>query len=197
MKRTLFFVIFSFVIGLVSQALAVEKTSTKSLSGIEFLTGFMKSDKSLEDKGLLRTVPLLFDFDFDMKEFTHEKFNLFWSGLLQLQLEPFVAPIYSPSNNFETGMSVFLKIGFVPDTWKLQPFGKIGIGLDYMTLQTREQRTQFNFIDTVCLGAHYFVKKNVALTCEYRLRHLSNAGIDQPNHGINAHFALLGAAYQF
>lgn len=197
MRKFIFFVCFVFVISLISWAFAEEKTSSKKLAGIEFLTGFMKSDVSLQDKTYLRTAPFIVDFDYDLKDFAHDKLNLFWPGLLQLQLEPFIAQIYSPSSNFEVGASVFLKFGFVPDTWKFQPFGKIGAGVDFMTLQTREQAGKFNFIDTACLGAHYFVKKNIALTFEYRFRHLSNAGMDGPNSGINAHFALLGAAYQF
>ena len=66
-----------------------------------------------------------------------------------------------------------------------------------MSQHSREQSTQFNFEEQGGLGAHYFLKKNIAINGECRIRHVSNAGIDQPNHGINSLFFLLGATYQF
>jgi predicted porin len=67
----------------------------------------------------------------------------------------------------------------------------------YMTNHTPEQSTQFNFISSGGFGAHYFFTKNTALTLEGRIRHLSNAGIKQPNHGINTYLALAGIAYKY
>ncbi len=187
-----------FVLGLLSCAFAEGSISPLRLAGIEFFTGYVKSNTSLQgDKGVWRAAPIAVDFDFDLKKLISRKTNIVWPGLVQLQVEPFFSYIYNPRANFEAGASVFLKIGFVPDTWIIQPYGKFGVGLDYMTLHTREQGTQFNFIDTISLGTHYVIKKNLALTVEYRLRHLSNAGIDERNSGINTHFALIGAAYQF
>lgn len=42
-----------------------------------------------------------------------------------------------------------------------------------MSQHTKEQATQFNFIDQAALGMHYFFRKNTAFTLEGRLRHLS------------------------
>jgi predicted porin len=66
-----------------------------------------------------------------------------------------------------------------------------------MTLHTREQSTQFNFASTGALGMHYFFKENTALTIEGRYRHVSNAGIDHPNSGINNTFAVAGITQKF
>jgi opacity protein-like surface antigen len=67
----------------------------------------------------------------------------------------------------------------------------------YLSQHTREQGTQFNFNEYVGFGVHYFLKKNLALTLEYRYRHISTAGLDEPNKGINTNFTLCGASYTF
>ena len=117
--------------------------------------------------------------------------------LLQFQIEQFIGFITSPRNNFETGTNFWLKIGFFPDTWKFQPYGKVGSGLDYMTLHTRDQSTQINFTEQFALGMHYYITENTAFTLESRMRHLSNCGIKEPNHGINSYSLLTGISYKF
>jgi lipid A 3-O-deacylase len=67
----------------------------------------------------------------------------------------------------------------------------------FTSLHTREQGTQFNFNEVAGVGMHYFFQKNIALTVEYRFRHISNCGIDSPNHGINQHFGVCGLSYLF
>jgi len=42
-----------------------------------------------------------------------------------------------------------------------------------------------------------FVKDNVAFTLEYRFIHLSNAGMDVPNQGVNDSTGLLGVTWFF
>lgn len=90
-----------------------------------------------------------------------------------------------------------IRIGLVPENWKLQLYCRAGIGLLYMSQHTDEQSTQFNFNELGGPGIQYFFTKNFAANVEYRMRHVSNAGIDQPNHGINSHIVLGGVTYQF
>jgi hypothetical protein len=166
----------------------------KSLTQVEFLTGFSQS--SLKKQGMYRAAPLLHAvFDFDAKVIFPkcERFP----GLLQLQIEPYIDPIYAPDPNIAFGSYFMLKVGIVPESFKLQPYLRMGPGVTYMTLHTYEQGSVFNFSELGCAGAHYLISKNMALTVEYGFRHLSNAGLDDPNHGINTHFALVGVAYRF
>jgi opacity protein-like surface antigen len=131
-----------------------------------------------------------------MKPLT-KKINFNPPSLLEFQIEPYIAGISDPEANIETGVAFFIKVGILPETSKFQPYIKAGSGFDYMSLHTREQGTQFNFASTGALGIHYFFKKNIAFTMEGRYRHLSNAGIDHPNSGINTAFAVTGITYQF
>jgi len=192
-----------------AQAQSMEKTDTavyrnttdtkeRSLESIELLQGFswgiLRYDK--QDKHY-RMHPTSVALDFTLKTLTKRWFNFNPAFLLQCQVEPFIGYIASPRNNMEMGIQAYLKVGLVPQTWKFQPYIKGGTGIDYMTLHTWEQSTQFNFISSVGVGFHYFITDNVALTVEGRYRHLSNAGIDQPNHGYEAITTDAGILYKF
>lgn len=164
------------------------------LQAIEYLMGF--SAGKLRVKGSYRAIPLMVDFDLNLKPLT-QKINFNPPALLQFQIEPFISSIYEPAANVEMGVSFFLKIGLLPQTSKFQPYLKAGAGMEYMSLHTKEQGTQFNFIEPGGIGMHYFFRKNLGLTLEGRYRHLSNADIDDRNSGINTYFILTGITYQF
>lgn len=203
MKKTTFFVILLVACLLISNSCLAEETKPRCLEGIEFLTGFSwgkllsRNWKVVhESKRGYQLVPFLVDFDFNLKPLT-KKLNFNPKQLLQFQIEPFISYISSPDANVEAGTSFLLKMGLLPQGSKFQPYIKAGLGLVYMTQHTQEQATQFNFTEQAGIGMHYFLRKNTAFTLEGRFRHLSNSGIDRPNHGINTYFALAGITYQF
>jgi len=194
MRKLAFFVILFGIAFLATGTSFADVAKPKSLEAIELRTGFGWGDLRKQDDYNL--YPLKLALDFNLKPLT-KKFNFNPSSLLQFQIEPFAAFISSPSSDAEIGTSFFLKAGILPQTSKFQPYIKVGVGLDYMTLHTSEQSTQFNFISTGAVGMHYFFKQNIALTLEGSYRHLSNAGIDHPNTGINATIVDAGILYQF
>lgn len=87
-------------------------------------------------------------------------------------------------------------IGFTP-VFRIQPsramdfipYAEIGVGAHYLTgkniTDTRRFSTHYQFGDHV--GAGFRFGKDGAYDIGYRLQHLSNAGIDHPNPGINFH----------
>lgn len=194
MKKISFVVIFLIVSLLACETIRAEEEKPKCLEAVEFLTGFGWG--KLRHQKNYNLTPFIVDFDFNLKPLT-QKINFNPRSLLQFQIEPFISYISSPKNNVETGTSFLLKAGFLPQTSKFQPFVLGGVGMVYMTQHTIEQSTQFNFIEQLGIGMHYFFKPNVAFTIEGRYRHLSNAGIDHPNTGINTQFVLTGISYQF
>lgn len=171
-----------------------EKINPKPLEAVEFLTGFGWG--KLRVKQNYNLYPLIADFDLDLKPLI-KKLNISPTRLLQFQIEPFISPVSSPESNIEIGTAFFFKMGLLPQGSKFQPYAKIGAGMVYMSQHTKEQGTQFNFIDQAAIGMHYFFMKNTAFTLEGRFRHLSNAGIGGPNSGINTYFVLTGISYQF
>jgi hypothetical protein len=194
MKKIVFFVILLALTLPISNIGYTDEAKPKYLEGIEYLSGFGWGN--LHAQKSYHLTPFLADFDFSLKPLV-KKLNCNPSQLLQFQLEPFISLVSSPHVNVETGTSFLLKMGLLPQTRRFQPYIKAGVGMVYMTQHTREQITQFNFIEQGGLGLHYFFRKNTAFTLEGRFRHLSNSGIDHPNHGINTYFAVAGISYRF
>lgn len=173
---------------------ASAQDQARSFQAIEFFSGSANSE--LHDKDNYRLVPLILDFDFDLRSpATRIGFNP--ASLAQFQIEPFLNCAIQPQTNLEGGLAFCLKFGFLPDDFRFQPYLKIGWGMIYLGQHTLEQGTQFNFISFLGSGLHYFFNKNNALTFEYRFRHLSNASIKQPNRGVETQFLLLGIAHHF
>jgi len=167
---------------------------TRLIKGFELLTGFSKA--KLHGQGNYFVYPLIFDVNFDLKQHLG-KMGVRPPGLFQFQIEPFVSYVSQPRKNVEAGTSFMIKFGILSETSRFQPFGRVGLGMLYMSTNTREQATKYNFFEQGGIGAHYFFDKNFGLTLECRIRHLSNAGIEQPNHGINNLSYLLGVIYQY
>jgi len=57
--------------------------------------------------------------------------------------------------------------------------------------------TTFEFNLQAGAGTHFFVQKDLALTFQYRFIHLSNAGMEFPNLGVNTSTFLLGFSWFF
>lgn len=176
------------------EASYAQESETKSFEGVELLTGYTWG--KLQQKGNYNMAPFMLDLDFNLKPFLR-KLNINPSPLAQFQIEPFFCRVFQPERNTEAGLSFSLKFGLLPQASKFQPYIKAGPGIVYITQQTKEQGSQFNFIEFIGAGGHFFFQKNTALTLEYRFRHLSNNSIKKPNRGFETHFALLGICYKF
>jgi len=178
----------------VSTTTWAQEEKTGILKGVEILSGFGAA--KLEQQGDYHLVPFFADFDFDLKSLIEKK-GINYPGMLQFIIEPFSSYVFNPHNNLEVGNNFAIKIGLVPDNWSIQPYFKGGVGFMYLTQHFREQGTQFNFNEFAGFGLHYFFTKKLAMTLEYRYRHLSNAGIKQPNHGVGTNIGLCGVSYFF
>ncbi len=72
--------------------------------------------------------------------------------------------------------------------------GKSSVGPHYMTLNTADQSQGFLFADTIGLGLNVSISRGSAIDINYRFRHLSNAGIREPNYGIEHHIGLISCS---
>ncbi|CAM2006199.1 acyloxyacyl hydrolase [Acanthopleuribacter pedis] len=75
----------------------------------------------------------------------------------------------------------------------LSPFVEMGIGLHYLTEKNvgyKSFSTNFQFGDHIGVGAYF--GKHQAYKLAYVFQHLSNAGIEAPNPGINFHLVTFG-----
>jgi len=171
-----------------------QETKPRYLGGIEFLSGFGAA--RLSSKKDYKVAPIFFDLDFQLKPLLSKR-NINFPGLLQFVWEPFASYVSSPNKNMEAGNNFLIKIGILPETSNFQPYFKGGVGFIYITQHTQEQSTQFNFNEYAGIGMHYFLQKKIALTLEYRFRHISNADIKRPNSGIDNNFAVCGVSFIF
>jgi lipid A 3-O-deacylase len=168
--------------------------SPNVFKGIEILTGFGRSQ--LEGKSDYHLHTVTFDFNFDLKPFL-KTLGLCPEGLFLFQIEPFAGWVSQPEINTEIGNAFMFKWGISPEWCPIQPYVKAGLGILYMSQTTREQSTQFNFLEQAGLGIHYFITKDIAFTAESLYRHISNGGFKEPNGGINTLFLSLGISKNF
>ncbi len=163
------------------------------LDAIEIFTGFL--DSELDGQHNYEIIPLFLSFNFDAKPaFSKIEFNP--KSSLNFIVEPFINTVVQPDVNIEAGTNFLIKYAY-PLTDNFQSYLKMGVGVVYMTQHTKEQSTQLNFLPQAGIGFHYFIKENVAVSCEYRARHLSNCSLNQPNKGIDSKLFLAGIALFF
>jgi hypothetical protein len=74
------------------------------------------------------------------------------------------------------------------------PFINLGAGILHTTLASRapELTGNLQFMPQAGVGIQYFFAPQRALVFEYRYIHMSNAGIEPPNHGFNASMLTIG-----
>ncbi|UCD15777.1 MAG: acyloxyacyl hydrolase [Candidatus Omnitrophota bacterium] len=162
-----------------------------ALEAIEVFSGYLKAN--IRDKNAYAGMPLFISFNFDAKP-TFNTIGVNPKGDLHFIVEPFLNTIISPDNNVEIGSNFLIKYAY-PLTKRLHPYVKGGLGVLFMTQHTREQSTQYNFLPQAGGGIHFFLKETIALSCEYRYRHLSNASFKSPNKGIDTNLILCGISF--
>ncbi|MCM8760098.1 MAG: acyloxyacyl hydrolase [Candidatus Omnitrophica bacterium] len=114
----------------------------------------------------------------------------------QFQLEPFASLVSSPDVNAEVGLVFFIKYTF-PLKFPVKPYVRGGSGIIFITQETEEQSTQFNFASQSGYGLSVDIGRDRYLVIEYRNRHVSNADIKKPNSGIDSYIWLLGFGSRF
>jgi len=171
----------------------LSSVSLFALDGIEILSGYLEAD--LEQKEDYEGFPLFVALSYDVRP-AFEIIGLKTQGRIDFVLEPFINTISSPDTNIEAGANLLLKY-VCPVTERLQLYIKGGAGMLYMSQHTEEQGTQYNFLPQIGAGIHLFLTNGMALSCEYRYRHLSNADIEKPNSGIDTEMILGGISFFF
>lgn len=111
---------------------------------------------------------------------------------LKWVVEGWVAGVFDGQDAFEGGVSpIVFKVDYDAGQ-RFVPFGIGGVGAMYTGLQGQELGGPFEFASFVGVGLHTFLTDRVALTASWRIRHISNAGIKEPNRGLNTNFFLIG-----
>jgi hypothetical protein len=117
-----------------------------------------------------------------------------WGIDFKYLVEGWIAGIHTPkSDAVELGINpVTLKIAYDAGQ-QFVPFIQGGIGVMYTSLQDGlELGGPFEFDEVVGAGLDLFCTKQFALSIQYRYRHMSNAGIEDDNRGLDTQYVLLG-----
>ncbi|MDD5618703.1 MAG: acyloxyacyl hydrolase [Candidatus Omnitrophica bacterium] len=147
-------------------------------------------DGNLKKQDDYKMIPLYLQIGFDITP-SFDKMKRV--GSLKFLFEPFFNTVLSPDKNIEAGNNFILKYS-QPIIQKLSIYVEGGLGMMFMSQHTTEQGTQFNFTELVGGGISYFFAKNKAVNFGYRYRHFSNAGIKQPNKGVEMDGLLFGVS---
>ncbi|MBI4633158.1 MAG: acyloxyacyl hydrolase [Deltaproteobacteria bacterium] len=118
------------------------------------------------------------------------------AGKLSFIIEPQFNPVFDPETDFEAGVGIGLQYRY-PLTKKLSAYVLGVTGPHYISAAIQDQANGFIFSSAAGVGVYFFLTEDSALNVGYRFRHLSNAGIEHPNGGIDTHFAVIGYSLFF
>ena len=145
-------------------------------------------------EGDYEPVLLIWRLGFNLKKFFPSLEN--HSGTVSYYIEPQINPVFDRETDIEFGVGVGLKYMHpLTDTVGTYLFGSVGP--HYISVNTSDQADGFTFSDTVGAGLSFFLTEKSAINVEYRLRHMSNASIVEPNGGIDTHFGTIGYSVFF
>lgn len=117
-------------------------------------------------------------------------------GTVSCYIEPQINPVFDRETDIEFGIGLGLKYMHpLTDSIAAYLFGSVGP--HYISVKTSDQANGFIFSDTIGAGLSFFVTEYSAINVEYRLRHMSNAGMEKPNGGIDTHFGTIGYSLFF
>lgn len=119
-----------------------------------------------------------------------------YRGNWEIRAELFCGAQYSPTTEWLVGLTPQLRYNFDTGT-RWIPFIDGGVGPTLTGIRRPDLSGTFEFNDQGNIGLQWFVRDNVALTAEIGYLHMSNAGIDHPNNGVNCVTGKVGVSWFF
>lgn len=117
-------------------------------------------------------------------------------GALEIGIEPIYERFVDPVDAFFAGLGAVARYHFV-SMGRFVPYIELAAAPGGTDLRVREQDTDIVFLLFGGVGASFFLTDRAALYAGYRLQHISNAGTDSPNQGINSHTGVAGISIFF
>jgi lipid A 3-O-deacylase len=122
-------------------------------------------------------------------------------GNLEAILELTNSIIYKGPGNYMGGLTALIRYNIVPKDSRFVPYVQVGAGVVYTdAYKDRTQNAIGNSVEFTpqgSIGCHYMINKNWSISAEVIFHHISNAGVDHRNRGINAFGGFLGLTYYF
>ena len=146
-------------------------------------------------EGKYRPFLMIWHIGFNLKDFPSAR-SAGRNNALSFFLEPQVNPAFSPRTDVEFGVGIGLQYRHYL-TERLSAYIMASVGPHWITLQTADQENGFIFADTAGVGVSLLVTEKASLDLGVRIRHLSNAGIAEPNGGIDTWLGTVGYSVFF
>ncbi len=119
-----------------------------------------------------------------------------YRGNWEWRLEGLTGTQVSPTSDWLVGLTPYLRYNLATGT-RWIPFFEGGLGVTATSIGLPDLASVFEFNLQGGSGVHWFFKDNVALTVTARYIHMSCAGINQPNNGLNSVIGMLGVNWFF
>lgn len=126
----------------------------------------------------------------------------FFAGNEEFLIEAFGGPIFTGPGNVVAGATLILRHNFVmhEDAWFV-PFFQIGAGGVYNDVDRNDTQVsiglpvEFNL--QTSLGTRFRLNRAWSIDSEFEYRHISNAGTDRRNGGVDSVGFLVGLGHMF
>lgn len=122
--------------------------------------------------------------------------NCWYRGNWEILAEGFAGAQYHPRTKYVVGVSPIFRYNFATGT-RWIPFINGGAGPSVTDIGSPDLSTTFEFNVQGGIGLHYFLRDNAAVTFEARYLHFSNAGLGDPNEGVNTMSYFIGFSWFF
>ena len=119
-----------------------------------------------------------------------------YRGNFEWRVELFGGGQYSPTSEWLVGLTPHLRYNFATGTHWI-PFLDGGAGVTATGIEHPDLGGTFEFNLQPGVGMHWFVRDDLALTGEVKYMHMSCAGIDKPNLGLNDVIGMIGLTWFF
>ncbi len=118
-------------------------------------------------------------------------------GAAEAILEGTFSYVFKDQNKYAAGFNAGIRYNFLPDSQHLRPFIQGALGITVTNLDMHHFGSNFNFSSNASCGLQYFFDDIDAISIEYRFFHVSNAGIDDDNSGLNMSNIFIGFSRKF
>jgi hypothetical protein len=121
-----------------------------------------------------------------------------YRGQFSLGAEMVYIQFQEPFVTHGVGFAPKIKYTFVALD-RIRPYAEFAGGPFWTDLAGKipEESSRFNFVLMTGFGVSYFLTNQVALNVGYRFQHISNAGTQYPNLGLNASLPYGGFSFYF
>ncbi len=121
-----------------------------------------------------------------------------YRGQVSVGAEMVYIQFQEPVLTHGVGFTPKIKYSFVAGN-RIRPYAEFAGGPFWTDLTGKipEESGEFNFILSAGFGVSYFLTDQAALNIGYRFQHISNAGTNYPNIGLNASLPYGGFSFYF